>query len=323
MAKSRKLEDILAALKQITDPTSDGAIDFLQEVLGSKHGLAIAQASRMIRQAEIQALVPDLAAAFERCLTKPETTDPGCLAKTAIAEALYHLEYQEEALFLKGIRHVQMEPVWGGKDDTAPALRSVCALGLVRMNYPQVLSELADLLADPKPEARIGAVRAIAYNNHPEAAPLLRLRVQIGDEPQVFSECLLALLKLAPAPSLPLVIRFLNPPVDPRLPQRATEIAEMTALALGESRLPAAFAPLRHWWERSRDPEQRKTALLAIAMLRYNEPLDFLLSLIAEGSTQDAKDAIAALSLYQQDEVLWQRVRQAVEQRPNSEAFSL
>ena len=315
MAKARKLEETLAALKQLHEPTTDDAIATLRSVLAGKFGVAIAQASRLIRKAELYSLVPDLVAAFDRNMVKPDATDPGCLAKTAIAEALYHLDYHDEALFLNGIRHVQLEAVWGGKDDTAAALRSVCAMGLVRVNYPQVLYALADLLADPKADARIGAVRAIAYTNNPDAASLLRLRVQIGDEPQVFSECLLALLQLAPAPSLPLVIRFLEPPTDPLSPRRANEIAEMTALALGESRLPAAFEPLRDWWQRSRDPDRRKTALLAIAMLRHNEPLDFLLALVADGVARDAKDAIAALSLYQEDEALWQRVRHTMEQR--------
>ncbi|PSB26694.1 HEAT repeat domain-containing protein [Stenomitos frigidus] len=320
MAKSRKLEETLAALNQIADPTSDAAIATLQKVLASKEGIAIAQASRLIRKAEIQALMPDLVAAFERCMVKPETTDPGCLAKTAIAEALYHLEYSEEGLFLAGIRHVQRESAWGGKQDTAPALRSVCALSLVRMNYSLVLSELADLLADPEAEARIGAVRAITYTNNPAAAPLLRLRVQIDDDLPVFSECLLALLKLTPGQALPLATRFLEPsqPLS-----SAAERASTVALALGESRLPEAFKPLQHWWERSRDPEQRKTALLAIAMLRQDEPLNFLLSLIAEGRSPDAKDAIAALSLYQKDEVLWQRVRQTTEQRPDYKDFNV
>lgn len=315
MAKARQLEEMLAALRQIADPTSEAAIATLRQVLNGKHGVAIAQASHIIRNGEIHALIPDLVVAFKRCLVKPETTDPGCLAKTAIADALYHLDYSEETLFLTGIRHTQMEAVWGGKDDTAPALRSVCALGLVRMNYSHVLSELADLLADARAEARIGAVRAIAYRNHPDAAPLLRLRVQLGDEPQVFSEYLLGLLKLAPAQSLPLVSRFLDPPGSLFPLHRSTEIAEATALALGESRLPDAFEPLQRWWKQSRDPEQRKTALLAIAMLRQDKPLDFLFSLIAKAPTQDAKDALAALSIYQQDEVLWQRVRQTVEQR--------
>src|SRR5579883_1134311 len=286
MAKSRKLDDTIAALNGIADhPTTDAAIALLQQVLQGKQGMAIAQASRIIHKAAIHSLIPDLVAAFDRSLVNPTATDPNCHAKRAIADALYHLDYGEEGLFLKGIRHVQMEAVWGGKQDTAAGLRGVCALGLVRMNYPHVMSELADLLADPEVEARIGAVRAIAYHNHPDAAPLLRLRILVGDETEVLSECLLALLKLAPAPSLPLVTRFLNPPHDPLRPNQARDVAAVTALALGESRLPEAFEPLRRWWERSRDVEQGQTALLAIAMLRQDPALDFLLTLVADGTT--------------------------------------
>ena len=35
-------------------------------------------------------------------MVKPETTAPAGFAKTAIAEALYHLDYREEALFRQG-----------------------------------------------------------------------------------------------------------------------------------------------------------------------------------------------------------------------------
>jgi hypothetical protein len=45
--------------------------------------------------------VPDLVGTFDRCMVKP-TTDPAGFAKTAIAEALYHLDYREEALFRQG-----------------------------------------------------------------------------------------------------------------------------------------------------------------------------------------------------------------------------
>ncbi|MBW4694187.1 MAG: hypothetical protein KME27_20785 [Lyngbya sp. HA4199-MV5] len=62
------------------------------------------------------------------------------------------------------------------------------------MNYPLVMVELADLLVDPEPEARIGAARAIAYTQNEQGVPLLRLRVKIGDTSPVLSECLIALL---------------------------------------------------------------------------------------------------------------------------------
>ncbi|MDZ8224990.1 hypothetical protein [Nostoc sp. ChiVER01] len=51
------------------------------------------------------------------------------------------------------------------------------------------MNELADLLADPKLEARVAA-KAIAYIRNPQGVPLLRLKTRIGDQaPQVISEC--------------------------------------------------------------------------------------------------------------------------------------
>lgn len=309
MPRSRKLEEMLSALTQIRDaPVDEKAIATLRQVLKSKYSVAVARAAKMVGELSMTQLIPDLAATFERMMVKPAETDQGCLAKKEIAETLYRLEYSKEDLFLQGIRHVQMEPVWGGKEDTAAVLRGVCALGLVRMNYPEVMSELANLLADPKPEARVAAAKAIAYSANPQGVPLLRLKVLVGDEaPQVLSECFIALLQLAPAQSLPLVASFLLASEE--------QVCELAALALGESRLHEAFDPLRSWWEKSNSVELRRIGLLTIAMLRHENALEFLVSLIANGKNSDAKNAIAALSIYREDEALWARVQRVVEQR--------
>jgi HEAT repeat protein len=309
MAKAPKLEETLALLSQIgPDCPTDEAIDILKRVIQSKHAIAVARAAKLVNKMQFQVLIPDLVSAFERFILNAAVTDQSCIAKKAIAETLYRLDYSQESLFLQGIKHVQMESVWGGKVDTAPGLRGICALGLVRMNYPQVMVELADLLADPEPEARICAARAIAYTDNPQGVPLLRLKVKMGDQdPQVLSECFIALLKLAPTHSLALVSEFLNRP--------EAQICEMAALAIGESRIQEAFLTLRQWWERSRSPELRSIALLAIAMCRHDEALEFLLSLVKKGKPSEAKDAVAALELYRQDSTLWQKVCQSISKR--------
>lgn len=282
MAKSPKLEAVLDTLTQLrTAPISDEAIASISQILASKYGVAVAQAARLVEARQLTGLVPQLVTAFDRFMRRPVETDPNCLAKTGIAEALYRLNYSEETLFLHGIRHIQMEPVWGGQSDTAVALRGTCAMGLVRMNYPQVLTELGDLLADPEPPARVAAARAIAYSENAVGVPLLRLRARVGDEPPVVAECLIALLKLAPQQSLDFAARFLHDP------QPQTQ--ELTALALGESRLPGAFEPLQQWWKTTTDAELRQTALLAIAMLRHDAAIQFLLELIANRPLKDAQ----------------------------------
>ncbi|MGA7936677.1 MAG: HEAT repeat domain-containing protein [Kovacikia sp.] len=316
MAKSRKLEETLDILAQVREhPSSDEAIATLRQILKGKYSVAIAQVAKIVREAALGALIPDLIAAFDRMMVKPVESDPGCLAKKEIVETLYHLEYHSESLFLRGIRHVQMEPVWGGKEDKATTLRGVCALGLVRMNYPQVMVELGDLLADSEVEARIAAARAIAYAENPAGIPLLRLRVKVGDQPAVLIECLIALLKLDPEATIPLVNSFLYPAKEALNRTQDGETIEAAVLALGESRLSQAFPILRDWWKQTYEPELRRSGLLAIAMLRHDTALDFLITVIAEGSTLDAKAAISALGIYREDKSLWQRVCQTTESR--------
>lgn len=317
MPKALKLEETLALLSQIKpDCPSHEAFDILKQVIKSKHAIAVARAAKLVHKMHVHALTPDLVTAFERFMVNAATADQSCIAKKAIAETLYRLDYSQADLFLQGIKHVQMEPVWGGKVDTAPALRGFCALGLVRMNYPLVMVELADLLADSEPEARINAARAIAYTENSQGVPLLRLKAKIGDkDPQVLSECFIALLKLAPDSSLSLVAEFLEHP--------DAQICEMAALAIGESRIIEAFPILRQWWQHTHSPELRSCALLAIAMLRQDDALEFLLSLVVGGKLSEAKDAVVALELYRQDSILWQRVCESIEKRNDLDKFAL
>ncbi|MHC5748691.1 MAG: hypothetical protein ACYTXT_44040 [Nostoc sp.] len=175
MPKSQKLEEILSILAKIREhPTSEEGMIILRQGLKSKYSIAVAQAAKIVGESTITELVADLVEAFARMMVKPAQVDQNCLAKKEIAKTLYHLEYSDENLFLQGIRHIQMEPVWGGVEDTAAHLRGICALGLVRMNYSDVMNELADLLADPKPEARVAAAKAIAYTGNPQGVPLPR-----------------------------------------------------------------------------------------------------------------------------------------------------
>lgn len=316
MAKSKTLEALTSQLNAIRDdPASEEGLATLQHIIRSKHSIVVAQAAKVVSQAELHTLTPEMVAAFHRFLVKPKDTDPGCRAKQAIADALYRFEHSDEAVFLAGIRHVQMEPVWGGQVDTAPALRGTCALGLVRMHYRHVMVELADLLADSEQEARIGAARAIAYSENPFGVALLRFRMKVGDVPPVLGECLSALLKLDSSSALALADGFLTAGRKLSDSPQAIELAEVTALTLGESRLPEALPLLTEWWQRTTHPELRKIGLLAIASLRQDDALQFLLTLLSEAASKDAQAALDALILYQHDTFLWQQVEQILTTR--------
>ena len=309
MAKSRGLEAALAQVKalQSLKTLALGDVEALRKVVRGKYSFAIAPATQLIIRHHLTQLIPDLIASFKRMLTNGEKTDPGCKAKWAIANALYQLEQPDADLFLSGIRHIQQEPVWGGSQDTAPPLRSLCALGLVQANYYDVMSELADLLVDPEHDARAGAARAVGYSENPAGIPMLRLKVNIGDsEPSVLSECFIALLKLS-GDQASKVFEALEKGIE--------QVQELAAIALSEARIPGTFEAITTQLKQTRSPELRQSFLLSIATLRTEEAISFLLNLLAKGNPQDAKDALAALDIYRHTTEVWQQVVQAVEHR--------
>ena len=184
----------------------------------------------------------------------------------------------------------------------------LCARGLARMGHPDALLECVTLLADPEVAARTGAIRAIADAGRPEGVLLLRLKALVGDkEIDVTGECFAALLSLDPAGSVDFVARFLR--------SRTEGIGEQAALALGESRIPAAFEALREAWEQGGATEQRRTLLVAIAMLRSDDALEFLLSRLGEESGPVAADALAGLAFYARDEAVLARLEGIIRQR--------
>lgn len=306
MGRTRRLEDKLAALEEVRlAPTSEESLSELQKALTSKTNHIVGRAAEIIGDYQLFSLEVDLVDAFERFMVNAQKTDPGCAAKTAIVDALYRMEAYQPDVYLKGIGHVQLEPVYGGKEDTAAKLRGTSALALVRINYSNVMLQLAQLLADPEPDARIASARAIGYAGNTEAGePLLRFKALVGDDhPQVLCDCFGALLQLTPEASLSFVASFLH--------GANVAVAEAAAVALGESQLVQAFPFLEAAWEDAVDAEMRQTLLLAIALLRHERPLDFLLSLLGKsGST--AQHAFAALRMYRTDDRIWTQVEAAL-----------
>ena len=309
MPKAPATEDAIAAIHAIRQsPEKYDLKRDLAPFLRHKSNHAVAAAAGAAEHLEASAVVPDLVQAFERFMRDPAKLDPGCKATTAIVQALIQLEDAAARVFFAGIRHVQREGAFGPPVDAAAPLRGLCARGLARMGHPDALLECVTLLADPEIAARTGAIRAIADAGRPEGVLLLRLKTLLGDkEIDVTGECFASLLSLDPAPSVEFVGRFLN--------SRAEGIGEQAALALGESRQAAAFEVLRDAWERGGAAEQRRTLLVAIAMLRIDEALEFLLSRLADESGPVAADALAGLAFYARDEAVLARVEGIIQER--------
>src|SRR5262249_42128286 len=229
--RRQAFEKKLQALEALRSaPASPSIVDQLRKALRDRNNYLVSQAAEIVGHLQLESLTADLIDAFDRFLIDPIKTDPQCWAKNAIAKTLKNLEYQDPEIFLKGLSHFQLEPVWGGRSDTAATLRGTCALALIgcRLNPLRVLTHLADALADPEKPVRVDAARAIAQFSQPEGVPLLRLKALSGDlEPEVVGECFAALLGLGSTEAVSFVAQFLE--------RRDAEIRIEAASALGSS----------------------------------------------------------------------------------------
>jgi HEAT repeat protein len=309
--KSQAQLDALNALDPATDRAAQNEI--IGNALRDKSSRVVAKAATLAGESHLHEREKDLLAAYARFLVDPVKRDPNCFAKGAIARALVELECQDVTFFLDGIRYLQLEPVWGGSVDTAIDLRSSCAMGLVASGYSRAIPELAALLADKEARARQGAARAIACGNPREAEALLRFKVLAGDaEPEVLGECFNGLLSIAPDECVPFV--------GAQLAHANEAVRDFAALALGESRHPAALAQLREAWDQAYVMADMRAVLIRAAALHRSEAaFDWLVSIIETGSRAQAEIAADALSVYERNAKLLERVRAALAKRDDGE----
>jgi HEAT repeat protein len=283
----------------------------LRVALSDRVNLIVAKAAKIAAEMRIAALIPDLLRAFDRLLEKPVERDPQCWGKNAIARALVALHHHQAAPFLRGIRHIQMEPVWGGQEDTAATLRGACALALptcTDIGRGRVLRCLVDALADRALPVRSDAVRALAQMEGDEAILLLRLKARLGDvEAEIVGQVFDYLFQLEHHSTLPFVAEFLQPKLG--------QVAEEAALALGSCRLPEAAPLLQESWNRQRDPDFRHVLLRSLSATRQPPALAFLLNLVRDGRAADALSAVEALALHRDSADIRRQVEEAAKQR--------
>ncbi len=306
----RSVDDRIAEIAALRDdPSSDEARDLLRKALNAKPNVLVAAAADVIGSGLAGSHEQALCDAFERFLAQPAKQDKACVAKHAIAQALYRLEADARDVFLAGVRYIQLEPVYGGKADTAVDLRVTCALGLVRGLYPDVMNELARLLADSEVMARVGAARALAYTGDVDAAsPLLRyVALTRGEDSRVVAAALEGLLELHKADALPLFEELLQ--------RGDAELHASACVALGESRLPDALPVLIRAADRTVTEEDRQPVLVAIAMLRSEDGSAHLLGLVRDAPEGAARDALSALATFRADSALAQRALEAALER--------
>ena len=194
-----------------------------------------------------------------------------------------------------------------GSKDVAAECRGLAALGLAQTRGGSAGPDaavmlLVDLLADEEAATRVRAAQALGM--WPGAAPVLRLKAHLGDEEaQVTGEVFAALLRHDARVQLAFVAGFLD--------HEDTRLVEAAALALGESRQPQALPPLTAAFGRlARDPVHT-SLLMAIALLRQEESLAWLLAQIPAARPAAAREILEALRLYRGDEKAMARIAQA------------
>ena len=230
-------------------------------------------------------------------LAKPRMHHPSLvpnkveLAKNAIAASLKSLGHRDPATYIRGLRHVQLEGVFGGKSDAAATLRGTCALALIDCPLPTVtiLRHLTTLLYDTEAGARLDAVRGVAHLADPSGALLLRAKLLAGDtSAEVLGQCFSSLLAMeSAADAVPFLTRFLESP--------DTDVQLEAACALAQSGEAAALDAVREHWETPRPTiEIRRAILLNLGASPNPEAAEFLREIV-ESQPRYAEAAREAL----------------------------
>jgi HEAT repeat protein len=287
----RAFEEKVQQIQQLRSAPGPAAQASLAKALKNRNNYLVSKAAAVVADLQLAELIPDLVAAFDRFLKDAPKSDPQCWAKIALAKALKELGHRDAGVFLRGIAHIQREPVFGGREDTAGPVRAACAAALVecQLDDLEIVGRLADLLVDRAVEVRVEAASAIAQVGSPVGVPLLRLKARVGDtEPEVTGQCLFSLLSLGAPDAVGFVEAFLD--------HADEQVRGEAATALGAARDPAALDALVARYQRDRHPESRHALVTAAGASPIPAAAEFLLGVITEGDPALAMAAIDALA---------------------------
>lgn len=305
MAKAKRFDVELRAaeaLRHMPDPVG------IRTALAHRSGMIAAPAARAVVAHRLDGFEAQMLAALDRYYANPVEHDPQCLGKLALVTALDELGCSEAGPFLRAARHVQLEPVWGGSQDSAPPLRIRAAQALVRLGHHGVYRLLGDLLVDAVGEVRGAAAQMLGAIGGERAALLLRLRLAIGDKDvDVLADYASGLLACEGAEAVPLVATLLD--------HEDRAAIGGAALALGGSRLSEALVPLQAALSMASDRQLCRTLIDAIALMRSEAAAEVLLNLIAEGDGEEALAAARGLRLYRERVAIAERAAGAISLR--------
>ncbi|MBV9439401.1 MAG: HEAT repeat domain-containing protein [Candidatus Eremiobacteraeota bacterium] len=291
MPKGR-LEEKLAKLRQLREADEATRSRELRSALRDANNFVVAKATALAAEFGASALIPDLLEVYGELFgADAATRDPLVRAKDAIVRALRDLGHRDPAPFVRGLHHVQLEPVWGALEDAASRLRCACAQALVDadMPAPAALRELIPHLVDPFTVVRVEAVTAVAQIGGEEGLLLVRLKAYAGDaEAEVVGACFAALVDHEPADAVDFIAPFLR--------DKDEEVRAEAAAALALSRDPRALEHLRDLVSTTGSKQVRAAAVTACAGSPQPAVVELLLDVIAGRDRDLAQRAVHALA---------------------------
>lgn len=303
MTSDQKLEELAEIASN-----AEAHRDLIRTRLGDRNGYVVSRAARLVGEAGWRDWTDALLEVFERSMHDPIKRDPGCHAKLAVIDALGELSYFDTEPFLSAAHHRQLEPSFGPPVDTAVSLRVNAAMGLSRVGYGELLFELAALLNDPEPAARIGVTQVLESHGGEGCELLLHMKIHGGDpETDVIAECIGSLMRIAPERSIELIGRFLA--------NDDAFLAQTAALALGESRQPEAWPLLHEHYAAIYEQSAKADLLLPIALTRHDDALEHLLDEVGEGAPAIALAAVEAMRIFVGDDDVTKRLEAVVRER--------
>ncbi len=292
-------------------PESGDARGVIERALAHANWLVVAQAASVVGRHLLSGFEVQLCGVWGRFLEGAAKTDPGCRAKEAALTALDQLDTLDPDPFLLGVRHVQMEPVAGGRVDTAGGVRQRALHALLRMHYSDACLFAGELMADPEAPVRAGVCRALGRFGSRDSSGLLLYKLHAGDEdPVVISEAASALLELASDVGLELLGRWLFDRDELR--------REAAALALGQCSDDAAIHLLTRWLEDGLSDADFALAARALGLGRSEAARRTLLGVVRHGAPGRAEQAVHALGVHGYDHRLGDRVREAAANNPRA-----
>jgi hypothetical protein len=304
-ARGKQLSNSLTQLEREPERLSSGeARALLATALASRDQQAVQQAAKLIAAHTLSEHEQALQQAYRELSGERAGSDPGCLAKEALLQALDALEHTDGELFAGAASYIQLESGKLKGRDSAGRVRARAVLGLARLGHQDLLLILGARLGDDDASVRLSAARALAHRQQRDGAGLLLLKLAVGDtEAEVLVEALRGLFTLAPDFALPCARSLLG---------RGEEASALALRALGTAASDAAIELLETELATRALASDRREVIDALGLSLRPLARESLLGLLRSGRSSDAEAALAALSIHRYDPRLVEQVREAV-----------